>query len=227
MAIKPIHAAGDGVVFGDDFYSPASVMDNNGVIVASTISRGISPTGVSGRVTYVGTESLLINATQMTLEMRFVTGSAAPPLGWCDYVGKAASALTDNQFFVQRLNDGRLTLYVANAAADTGQYISTNAALAASTEYVAHLVYNGALAVGLRGAIYLDGLVAASTITGTLPASMRAAGAPLTAFNLYGGVNAAPANDTILRSFNVFDFAMDAGAVADRAAYLMGKELTP
>jgi hypothetical protein len=191
----------DGCVFRQNFLARRYVLDATGVLVGCTVGLngpGIKPTAASSRVTYDNTRALLINANKMTIRLRFRTGSAVPPLGWCNFLCKSPTALNDNQFFVQRLNAGQLTLYIANAAGDSGQYISTNLVLAASTEYIAHFVYDGTLVAGSRGVIYLGGTVTASTITGLLPASMRASASPLTVFNLHGGAASAPATDTTL-----------------------------
>ena len=224
MNLEP-HVAGDGVVFADSFWSPATVMSQNGVIVAANVSRGISPTGASGRVTYVGTESLLINATQMTVEVRFRTPSVFPPAAAKGLIAKAPQALGDNQWFVQFATFPALAMFVCNAPGDFANLFYMDPMLA-NTEYVAHLVYNGGLAVGSRGLIYLQGLPVATTITGTLPAAMRASASPVTVLNRDGGAAAAMPTDFILRSFRVMDRALSPAECLDAAVQITNKRIT-
>ena len=79
MSIQPVKVAGDGSVFRCTFDNSFQVMEQGGVIVAANVDRGISPLGVSARVTYDQTQDLLINATQMTIAMRFRTSATVPP----------------------------------------------------------------------------------------------------------------------------------------------------
>ena len=223
MNLEP-HVAGDGIVFADSFWSPATVQAQNGVIVASTISKGISPTGATGRVTYGGTESLLINATQMTVAMRFKMFSV-DNVAAKGFLGKNTLALTDNQFFVQINPPGRnLSLYVSSSAADTANYVYITTAMTLGAEATVHFVYNGGLAVGSRGAAYLNGLTTTSAIVGTLPATMRASASPFSVLSVWGN---APDNDFILRNFRIFNFAMSAAEVSDDYYDLTNRELTP
>ena len=204
--------AGSGVIFREDFASWTAISDNGGIVVASALPTGggISPTGVSGRVTYGGTEALGINATQMTIELWFKTAAAAVATPR-RLLAKVPAALNDNQFFVQQSGAGLLNFAVANAIGDYSQQVNTNAALSVSTEYLAHLVYDGTLAAGSRAIIYLNGTVPAQAIAGTIPVVMRANAIPLTVFNFNAEATHAPDTDFILRRVQIYNFALGEG----------------
>ena len=202
-------------MFRQDFMSRRSVQDAGGVIVGCTIGNGgVSATATSSRITYTGTEALLGGAAQMTLALRFRT-AAADNAGVNVLLAKSPSALNANQFHVH-LESVRLPrLYVASSTSDVSNYVTANAALAASTEYLVHLVYNGSLAAGSRGAVYSQGSVVASTITGTLPVVMIASAAQLAVLNRSGGSTLAPATDFVLRSVRIYNTAWSAEECLD------------
>ena len=165
--------AGENRIFRADFATRRSIQDLGGVIVACSVpgAGGVSPTGATGRITFYGTQSLAVKATKMTIALRIRT-PAANNAAQTILVAKSPSALNANQWHLTIEANRILRLYVANAAGDTGQFISLNGALSVSTEYAIHAVFDGTLAVGSRAALFLSGAVAASTISGTIPAAM-------------------------------------------------------
>ena len=212
-------------VFRDDFLNPGSVMDNGGIIVASNVSKGISPTGISGRVTYSGTNALLINATQATWMLRFRTGANAVANNPFLFTKTVAA----NRQWYASLSagavGGHLFFSIAANLADTANYIQSAWEFALSTEYVVHVVYDGALAAANRLATYVNGVAAAMAVTGTTPAVMTASTTPVCVFQQNGGVNGAPATDFVLREARVYSRAYSAAEVADDYAALTYKGL--
>lgn len=195
----------DGCVFRAGFRLRREEQDQSGVFVGCTVGRygpGIMPTAASSRVTYDNTRALLINQNKMTVRAKFRTPAA---LGAATYgfIAKSPNSLLDNQFFLQFHPGFIPAFFIANAPGDFGQYIYTNAALLASTLYVMHFVYDGTLAAASRGAIYSAGLAVASSISGTLPVTMRASASPLTIFNRDAAAGGAPPTD-----FTLFDCAI-------------------
>lgn len=215
--MKFVHSAGDGIVFRQTFYNPAEVQGENGVIVACNVARGISPLGATGRVTYVGTESLLINRTQMTIRARFRTG--ANPAINTDIVAKISGAYTDNQFLVYFISSvgPKIALLVASSAADVANVsFCSGTPIVGNTDYTWHGVYDGSLAAGSRVTHYINGALSAATILGTIPVNMRAAGIPVTIFNPNGGNTRAP--DLTLYDTFIWERALSAAEVASDAA---------
>ena len=214
MRICQGNVAGSGVIFREDFASWTSISDNGGIVVASALPTGggISPTGISGRVTYGGTEALLINATQMTVEMRFKAGTARAVL--CPIVVKGNATTPDYQFLFLQGTGNEGVFYVPTAANDAGTYNKTIASYVTGTEYVVHAVFNGALAAASRAAIYKNGLLDPSTMFGTIPAVIRANAIPLTLFNYQAFAANSPSNDFILRRIQIYNFALSAADVA-------------
>jgi hypothetical protein len=203
------------MVWGEDFSSRAAIQSRGAVIVGCQVgaSQGgsISPTAVSSRVTFGGTNAVLDGANRMTIALRFKTPAT---LAAGVVLSKSAEALTDNQWFVQ-FESGYVALYIANAIGDFGQILYTSATLALSTEYVMHASYDGTLAAASRGAWYVNGAVAGSSITGTLPTKMRASLVPITALQRSSGTTRAPATDFILRSARIYSVAWTAQECAD------------
>ncbi len=197
--------AGENRIFRADFATRRSIQDLGGVIVACSVpgAGGVSPTGATGRITFYGTQSLAVKATKMTIALRIRT-PAANNAAQTILVAKSPSALNANQWHLTIEANRILRLYVANAAGDTGQFISLNGALSVSTEYAIHAVFDGTLAVGSRAALFLSGAVAASTISGTIPAAMTPGIVPVSVLNLNGGTASAPATDTILRTVSIY-----------------------
>jgi hypothetical protein len=206
------------LVFSEQFRNRQAIQSRGGVLVGCRVGDyqggSISPTAASSLVTFKGTESALINATQMTIALRFKMPTANN-VAQTVLLAKAPTALNANQWHLTIEANRILRLYVANAAADVSQYVSVDVALTAGADYVVHAVYNGGLAANLRGAMYLQGAVVASTITGTLPASMRVGTAKVTAMNLDGGAALAPATDAVLYRADTMSEAWSAQACLD------------
>ena len=185
------------------------------MIVACSVpgAGGVSPTGASGRIVFDGTQSLLVNSATMTIALRFRTQSVlnATAKG---LVAKAPQALNDNQWLLQFDSNLHLDLIVANAAGDFSNGCYTSASLAVATEYVAHVVYDGAQAAANRVRHYLQGLPVATNVAGTIPTSMRVGGQLLSALNRSGGSTGAPDTDFVLRSVNIYKPAFSAADVA-------------
>ena len=190
----------DGVLLRQVFVDRRIVQDNSGVLVGCNVGLygpGIKTTAVSSRVTYDRTQSWLINANKMTIRARIRTG-AANNGATRHLIAKTNTGYNDNQFFFGLFTNYRPFMAIANAVADTSQYSITDASLALSTTYVLHAVYDGTLGVGSRVIQYVNGLAVAATITGMIPAAMRANTIPLTLFNLNGGNTLAPDTDFTL-----------------------------
>lgn len=177
-------------VFREDFLNPSTVMDNGGIIVASTIAKGLSPQGASSRVAYNGTEALLINAAEMTIAFKVKTSRLAAG-AFQTVICKCPNALNDNQFLLQLAEVGgtqfRPFLYIASSAADTANYAYTTL-INPLTTYTLHAVYNGALAAASRVIWYINGLPSGTTISGTIPTRMRASAAKIGCPNYPDGV---------------------------------------
>ena len=207
MIIQPARVMGGGCVFRQDFMSRRSVQDAGGVLVGCTVGNGgVSPTATSSRITYGGTEALLGGSAQMTLALRFKTASVLTASCW---VSKADSLFTTTQWTVE-LSSGLMIMYVGT----TNYFLPTNA-LVAGTEYLAHCVYNGGLAAGSRGLMYLNGGVVATTIGGTLPTTQPISQNPVTVFNRFGGTGKGPNADAVLRSFRIYNTAWSAEECLD------------
>jgi hypothetical protein len=224
--------AGAGCVFRESFDNTISVMDNSGVIVASSVDRGISPLGLSARVTYDQTRTLLINATKMTLALRFRTGAELVPPGtpYRVVAGKCTAAgYANNQFLcmIDHASAGaspHIYLYVGPGTANS---TLITAALSVSTEYTVHAVFDGDLAAALRVKWFLQGQSVVISNNGSMPAVMAGTPTPLCALNLDGGSTSAPPNDFILRSVGVFNFAMSPEECLDDYQQDMAQEVTP
>jgi len=160
---------------------------------------------------------LLINANKMTIRARIRTG-AANNGATTHLIDKALSSYANNQFHFLMFTNWRPLVMIANAIADTSQYITANASLSLSTEYILHFVYDGTLAAGSRAALYSNGATLASTITGTIPATMRASPSPITVYNMDGGSILAPATDAVLYDFAIWQRAFSPAEVALDAA---------
>lgn len=200
-------------VFKETFYSLNQVQSYGGVVVAATVDRGISPTGVNGRVTYGGTQNALVYATKATVRVRLRAGTARATL--CPLISKCNTPIPDAQwiFLVSTLNAP--IFYVPNAAADFVNYCVANAALVVGQEYTLHAVYDGSLAAGSRVILYRNGVLDASVINGVIPVSMRANSVPITIFSYDGSAATAPSNDYFLRDARVHAMAMSAAEVLD------------
>lgn len=201
---------GDKVVFAQNFESRRMVLDNSGVLVGCNVGLrgpGIIPTAASSRVTYDKTQSTLINATQATWRLRFRTGAVVPTNKYM--LQKGPIAFNDNQWFTI-WDGGHLVLYVAASAADTANYASSDPIVVASTEYIYHFVFNGALAPGSRVKSYVAGLLVGTTVGGAIPAAMRASASPVTLFQNAGGTIHSPATDFTLFDARIWSVALSA-----------------
>jgi hypothetical protein len=227
MSLRQGMPAGAGCRFRESFDSPLAVMDQGGVIVASSFPAGggISPTGISARVTYDQTQSLLINASKMTLAVRIKAGTARATL--CPLVAKCNVTVVDNQFILLVSTLNAPILYVPVTAADFATYVIATAPLVVGSEYVLHAVFDGTAALASRGILYRNGIVDPSTTFGPLPAALRASGAPLTVFNYHLSATFAPSNDYLMREAFVFDTAFSPAEVADSYASIMAQETSP
>lgn len=221
---------GSGVLFKQKFRNLREVQDARGVVVASTVGAagpGISPLGVSARVTYGGTHALLVNATQMTIRLRFRTASVQN-VTTRRLLCKTPLANNDNQFFVQLQANHLPIVFIASSAADLANaFFLTAGSLPTSTIVTLHAVYNGGLAAGSRGLLYQNGLAVGTTIAGTIPVAMRASASPITLFQFDGGAVSAPDNDFVLYDCDLRDRALSAAEVYDDAFDLTYQEITP
>ena len=207
--MQEARVAGENRIFRADFATRRSIQDLGGVIVACSVpgAGGVSPTGATGRITFLGTESLAVNATKMTVAFRIKTPAVFAAVQTRNVVSKSPSALNDNQWFVQWQASGPdviLAWFLASAAGDFANYVSTTAGMLNSTEYMFHLVYNGGLAAASRALMYKNGAVTAKVDNGTIPAAMRASASPVTVLNRSGGTTQAPDTDTILRTVSIY-----------------------
>lgn len=211
----------DGVVFRQTFGTRREIQDERGVLVGCTVGRygpGIMPTAASSRVTYEQTRSVLINQNKMTVRIRMRTTGpalAANPV----LLAKTPSTFLDNQFHIALAagGGGRPYVAIANAFNDVAQSAVANANLLNATEYVVHWVYDGSLAAANRIAMYAQGIVIAHTISGVIPAVMRAGASPLCLFNWNGGAVAAPPTDVTVYDVCVLDRALSSSECLDDA----------
>jgi hypothetical protein len=209
----------DRLVFAQNFGSRRMVQDGFGVLVGCSVGLrgpGIIPTAASSRVTYDRTQSLLINASQMTVRTRIRTPAAFGAGGNLTVLAKTPSGLVDNQFMIEMQVTGRFLIYVANAAGDASQF-AYPAVLNPSREYLIHIVYNGGLAAGSRVIFYIAGLPVATTIGGTIPSAMRAGASPITIFQRAGGTLNCPPTDFTIFDTRIWSTALDANEVLDDA----------
>lgn len=208
-----------GLLFKEDFRTHQLIQSRGGALVGCSVGNGISPTAASSRVTFAGTENVGINATQMTIVLRFRTG-AANIVTSRRFLIKNPAAFNDQQFYVQLDAGGaglagRILFSVAASVADTANFAYANNSFALSTEYHFGIVYNGGLAAASRAAFYVNGSSQALTISGTIPAAMRANSQPVTIYNANGEALYAPPTDFILRSARIYNTAWSAEEVLD------------
>lgn len=84
-----------------------------------------------------------------------------------------------NQFLLYQMVGGGLAFYVAASGSDYSNLVQTTETLTAGQRYEIVIVYDGTLSAGSRVAIYIDGVAATLTPTGTIPATLRSSSAPL------------------------------------------------
>jgi hypothetical protein len=207
----------DRIVFAQSFEARRYVQDAQGVLVDCNVGLrgpGIIPTALTSRVTYDRTQSLLVNASKMTIRTRFRTGAVVPNNKYV--VCKGPIAFNDNQW-LQIIAGGAFLQYIAASAVDVANYASCNTLFIASTTYVMHMVYDGALAVGSRIIWYMNGSPAPTTIVGTIPASMRAGASPVTVFQAAGGSTNAPDTDFTLFDVKIWAASLTAQECLDDA----------
>ena len=225
--IQEATVRGDNHVFRRDFSSRRSIQDIGGVIIGSTINNGISPTAASSRVTFIGTESLLANRTQMTIALRFKTVANINNATAKTIISTASSSLNNNQMFIQFDANHILNCYIATTIGDFSNSFRITAALTASKEYILHAIYNGSLAAASRGQWYINGAATGTTITNTLPTSIRNSSLALTALNHNGGILQAPDTDFILRSVNIYSTAFSPADVLADYQNSLSSGITP
>ena len=222
--IQDARVRGDNHVFRCDFASRRIVQDISGVITTCDVNKyqnGISPTATTSKVVYTGTESLSINKTLLTVAIKFKLHTSGAST--YSIIGKASGA--DIQWFIKLTSGTRLDFHIATTAADTTNYAYMNAPLLTlGNEYTAHCVYNGGLAAGSRGLIYINGAIVGTTINGTINTSMRAATQPI---NIFSGVVIAPPTDFILRSANIYSTAFSAADVLADYNNSLSSGITP
>ena len=198
------NTSGDKCVFRERFVSPQTVAANGGTSTGTpTIRYGATPTANSNRIVYSKRRTLLNGATKATFKLKFKTGAAAVSAVKRIFYKLPASA-NDNQFHIQLTSAGKLQIYVASSASDASNYAYWNSALTASTEYVAHIVYDGTAAAGSRIAFYVNGTNQTATIVGTIPAAMANGTQPPTVFNYADGGTSAPDTDFVMRELAVY-----------------------
>jgi hypothetical protein len=207
----------DKIVFAQDFTSRRMVQDAMGTLVGCNVGLrgpGIIPTALTSRVTYDRTQSLFVNASKMTIRTKFRTGAVVPNNKYA--VCKGPITFNDNQW-LQIIAGGSFLQYIAASAADVANYATCDTLFLASSTYVMHMVYDGALAVGSRIIWYMNGSPAPTTIVGTIPASMRAGASPVTVFQAAGGSTNAPDTDFTLFDAKIWSVALTPAEVADEA----------
>lgn len=205
---------GSGLIWGCDFQNRMMVQSQGGIIVGSTIGNGISPTAASSRVTFKGTESVAVNATQMTIVM-LMNIPAAWRAGVNNTVlAKTASALNDNQWMIETQVSGNLFAFIASSAADASNYFYSLLPTGPVRCHCA-VVYDGSLAAASRVKFYINGATNAVGFSGTVPARMIASAQPITSLNRASGTLLAPPTDFILRSARIYNRAWGLAEVQD------------
>jgi hypothetical protein len=199
-------------------------MDLDGVIVNATVDRGISPTATSARVTFDQTQSLLVNVNKMTIALRFKT-PAAFVVATQTILAKTDVAGALLQFWTSFYPSAGVTYLMTSIGNAAGYFYPTDP-LVVSTEYVAHLIFDGTLGAGVRAKTALQGQIV-STGYDSIPSIIQAGPYPVTVLNRYADVASAPPNDFILRSVKIFDFAMTAEEVLDDYQQDTMFEVTP
>jgi hypothetical protein len=175
--------------------------------------NGISPTGATGLITFKGTNSLLTNSSKMTvifnLQTPFILGAINNSI-----ICKTPSSLADNQFFIETQSPNLITAYIASSASDASNWARIQITTA-SKLFVA-IVYDGTLSAANRLAFYINGnFVSIGSSGGTIPASMRSGGSPITIFNRDGGTVNGPPTDFILYNARIYQEAFSAQQVTD------------
>ncbi|MFA4971425.1 MAG: hypothetical protein WC683_02345 [bacterium] len=222
MSIQPVHVAGDGLVWSCEFYNSLCVSDQGGVVIAGApvINKGVTASGdntdlirFSGNAT-----NLLIGATRATWRVKFRTGANVfndnMPL-------TRYTAAGNGSFWFGSYGAGVLDGRLANPAG--ADRIHRYTGILANSEYDFTFTYSGP---GARFLAYLNGApVAFPSASGAFPASLNIYNGPLEVFGL-AGVKYARTGFKLYAAY-VFDFEMDAAAVADWYAKTTNREITP
>ena len=212
---------GSRLIFVEDFKNRQVIQSRNGIIANATIAAyaggSISPTSLYSQVKFMGTQSLGVFFTKMTISMRFITSSTN--LAYSPYLlVKNPSAINDNQFYISlygpNTGGGYFYFEVAASASDNANYQMANSQFSLGAEYLTHIVYDGSLAASSRVCFYANGIMLASAMTGTIPAYMRSSASKLSLFNP-DGFNGAPPNDFIVKSVKIYNNAFTAQEVLD------------
>lgn len=211
MIIECGRPNGSGLVFCESFRSRQLIQSRGGALVGCAVGDGgIKPTAASSRVTFAGTENVGINATQMTIALRFRT----PSVTWASnrpVISKAEDAMVSFAWSCELANTSWLVIYMGTVS----NYIYVPN-IAVSTEYAMYVSYNGLLAAASRGVAYIGGSVApGSAISGTLPTSILSTARPITALNRDTGASRAPPTDFVLRNARIYNTAWSAEEVLD------------
>lgn len=223
--MKPPIPQASNCVFREQFHNYSTVSDNGGIVVASTIAKGISPTGATGRVTYHGTELVGYNTDQLTWVFRFRTGAT---LGANRFLASAENIAATNRKWSLSWTGGLIPIFQLADTPTTGaSYAYNGNVVTTNTEYCWHIVYNGSLAANDRVKWYNLGLLDGTGIANPpIPARLSTGTLPIEILNINGG-NAAPSTDFIMREVRIHNRAFSAAEVADDYANMAYRGVTP
>lgn len=181
--------------------------------VTPIVGNGLSPTAVSSRITFSGTENIGNYTSKFTLIVKFRMGTiGATP--WA-VVSKCKVPFTDNHWLFLIDTTKQYRFYVCSTGASLADYKTSNDALITGQEYAIAVVFDGSLAAASRLTLYKNGVVDAGTNTGTISTQMRASSVPVVILN-YADYNAqAPTNDFQLKSVRIYDVALTASEISE------------
>ena len=186
------------LVFSEDFRNREAIQSRGGVIVAcQNVGNGISPSGVSGRVTFAGTENVGSNATKMTWVFRVRTGTAPSSLTRLLWKGNPG----DYSWSLDIGTGDKFNTYLGPGFPN---FFTCDTVLSPLTEYTLGAAYDGTWGAATRVVHYVNGQPTTSTRSGTLPTSILSNAKPLSVYNFYGGAGEGLANGQRLRAIRVF-----------------------
>jgi hypothetical protein len=210
----------DGVIFRQVFATRRRCMDQGGVFYGTpVVSDGFQISALNtDRIVYVPQTMVGMGAGKLTVRVRFRTPAAFASMTMLAGVWDATGG-GSYRWMVRTTNTGRIDFLVPTNLTDNATYSYQNpGVLAVSTEYVAHWVFDGALANPNRSALYLNGSSTAKSDTAALPAALTIASRPL----CIGGEKTASNGQAgyIIRDVCAWGRALNSVEVADDAADL-------